>query len=51
MANQLRQAIEIMKQYYINKLIDAGVFNAEDCEPYNLTVSELEMMVQRLPKA
>lgn len=42
MSNQLRQAIEKARQYYITKLVEAGVFNYSEQQLYKLTLTELE---------
>ncbi|MFC7392919.1 Fur-regulated basic protein FbpA [Scopulibacillus cellulosilyticus] len=46
MNNQLREAIEAKKQYYIEKLLDAGIYKVSNRQLYRLTLSELERIFQ-----
>jgi TRAP-type uncharacterized transport system substrate-binding protein len=41
MSQQLRKAIEKAKEYYIQKLIESGVYKNTDHELYQLTLSEM----------
>lgn len=44
MRNQLREALEDLKEFYIKKLLDAGVFDDSEKDPSSLSLSELERM-------
>ncbi|WP_099157457.1 Fur-regulated basic protein FbpA [Virgibacillus ndiopensis] len=44
MRNQLREAVEELRQFYIQKLRDAGVLHEIEKETSLLTLSELENM-------
>lgn len=48
MTNQLRQAIEDRKQFYIQELLNAGIFKRANRQLYQLTLSELEKEYRRL---
>lgn len=48
MTNQLRQAVEDRKQFYIQKLLNAGIFKRANRQLYELTLSELEKEYRRL---
>ncbi|MRG85884.1 Fur-regulated basic protein FbpA [Salinibacillus xinjiangensis] len=48
MRNHLREAVDSMKKYYIQKLIDAGVYSKADPELYTITLTELEMIVNNI---
>ncbi|RFU71056.1 Fur-regulated basic protein FbpA [Peribacillus saganii] len=50
MSNQLRTAMEELKQYYIQKLAAAGLFTKNEQESLHLTLSELENMFRYVPK-
>lgn len=47
MSYQLRTAIAEMKQYYIEKLLQAGVFKETDRQLYSFTLSELESLCRK----
>ncbi|ARI78497.1 Fur-regulated basic protein FbpA [Halobacillus mangrovi] len=51
MKNYLRHAVETMKQHYIERLVEAGVFHSSDETIQTLTLSELETLVKRLDRA
>ncbi|MED1204019.1 Fur-regulated basic protein FbpA [Heyndrickxia acidicola] len=42
MANYLRAEVERLKNHYIAKLLDYGVYKLEDQQLYNLTLTDLE---------
>ncbi|UOQ94923.1 Fur-regulated basic protein FbpA [Halobacillus shinanisalinarum] len=46
MRNHLREAVEEMRQHYIQKLLDANVRNDLDKDPSSFTLSELENIVK-----
>lgn len=46
MSKQLREAVEQKKQQYIEMLLEAGVYRVTDRHLYNLTLSELEMILK-----
>jgi len=46
MSKQLREAVEQKKQQYIEMLLEAGVYSVTDRHLYNLTLSELEMILK-----
>ncbi|MBN8235880.1 Fur-regulated basic protein FbpA [Halobacillus kuroshimensis] len=48
MSHHLRAAVDQMKEYYIQKLIEAGIYQAADEILYTLTLTELETLVERL---
>jgi hypothetical protein len=48
LANQLRQAVEKLRHYYIKKLINAGIYQASDVRLHSLTISELESIVKKI---
>ncbi|WP_231572575.1 Fur-regulated basic protein FbpA [Halobacillus sp. BBL2006] len=39
-----------MKQHYIEKLVNAGVFHSTDEKLHTLTLSELETLAKRLDR-
>jgi hypothetical protein len=41
MSQQLRKAIEKAKEYYIQRLIETGIYKDSDPELYELTLSEM----------
>jgi hypothetical protein len=47
LANQLRQALEKLRHYYINKLVNAGIYQATDVRLQSLTITELESIVKK----
>ncbi|WP_209121646.1 Fur-regulated basic protein FbpA [Alkalihalobacillus sp. BA299] len=50
MSNQLREAVGKMKKYYIQQLIDSGVFDSSYKELDSLTLTELEILVKKFLK-
>lgn len=42
MANQLRRAVEQKKQFYIERLLEKGIFKQNGRQLYELTLSELQ---------
>lgn len=47
MASQIRQALEKAKKYYIQKLLDLGVYRQSDDQLYKLTLTELEAIYKK----
>jgi hypothetical protein len=47
MADQMRLALERAKQYYIEKLLDLGVFKQSDEQLYKLTLTDLESIYKK----
>ncbi|WP_419954193.1 Fur-regulated basic protein FbpA [Neobacillus niacini] len=47
MKNQLRKGIETLKLFYINRLIESGLYNASDDELHSLTLSELQTIFKK----
>lgn len=47
MTNQLRKGVETLKLFYINRLIESGLYNASDDDLYSLTLSELQMIFKK----
>lgn len=47
MSKQLRKGIETLKQYYIKKLVEGGIYNATDHQIYSMTLSELEKIMAK----
>ena len=45
MSNQLRRGMEILRGYYIKRLLKSGFVNAHELD--TLTLSELEIMVKK----
>ncbi|MFB6466330.1 Fur-regulated basic protein FbpA [Cytobacillus sp. Hz8] len=45
--SHIRKAVEELRQYYIRKLFDAGVFQHSDQAPYSLTLTELQNLYKR----
>jgi hypothetical protein len=45
---QLRTAIEKVRQCYIEKLLEAGIFKGADRQLYHLTLSELASMARKI---
>ncbi|HET7657724.1 MAG TPA: Fur-regulated basic protein FbpA [Bacillales bacterium] len=50
MANRLRQVVEDKKQFFIQELLNAGIYKRANRQLYELTLSELEKEYDRLPK-
>ncbi|PLT34495.1 Fur-regulated basic protein FbpA [Bacillus sp. V5-8f] len=48
MSTQLRTAITELKQYYIDKLVHAGVFKQSDRQIYSFTLTELEGLCRKI---
>jgi hypothetical protein len=46
MANILRNAVQVKKQYLINKLIKSGIYKKNNKHLYELTLSDLEREYQ-----
>ncbi len=47
MSKQLRDAIEKARSYYIQKLLEHGVYTSEDDRIHQLTLTELAMAYKR----
>jgi hypothetical protein len=47
MTNQLRKGVETLKLFYINRLIESGLFNTSHHELNSLTLSELENICKK----
>ncbi|WP_442598346.1 Fur-regulated basic protein FbpA [Neobacillus sp. D3-1R] len=47
MSNQLRQAVEKAREYYIEKLIEAGVYKHSEQQLYELTLSEMKQLYKK----
>ncbi|MFP7299207.1 Fur-regulated basic protein FbpA [Neobacillus niacini] len=47
MTNQLRKGVETLKLFYINRLIDSGLYNASNHNLDSLTLSELQSIFQK----
>ncbi|MCP8615382.1 Fur-regulated basic protein FbpA [Salirhabdus salicampi] len=50
MQNYLREAVEKLRNYYIDQLIEAGLYIKSDREVYSLTLSELQSIVKKTLK-
>ncbi|MCA1010309.1 Fur-regulated basic protein FbpA [Halobacillus halophilus] len=48
MKNHLRDAVETMKEHYIQRLIHSGVVQSTDEALQTLTLTQLEALVKRL---
>ncbi|GGC78931.1 hypothetical protein GCM10007216_06800 [Thalassobacillus devorans] len=46
--NELRDGVEKVKKYYIDSLLEAGIFYEHDSDPASLPLSELENMFRML---
>jgi hypothetical protein len=47
MSNQLRRGIETLRQHYIQKLIEGGIYKASDLQLFSMTLSELEKIFEK----
>lgn len=47
MTNQLRKGVETLKLFYINRLIESGLYNASDDDLHSLTLSELQTIFKK----
>lgn len=47
MTNQLRKGVETLKLFYINRLIESGLYYASEDELHSLTLSELESIFKK----
>ena len=50
MGSQIRQALEKAKKYYIQKLLDLGVYKPTDEQLYKLTLTEMEAIYKKHSK-
>ncbi|MBB6452464.1 TRAP-type uncharacterized transport system substrate-binding protein [Salirhabdus euzebyi] len=48
MKNQLREAVDKVRSFYIQQLIDAGVYTDKDEEIHTLTLTELKLIFNKL---
>lgn len=48
MKNQLREAMEKQKEYYITKLLEENVYKVQEKQLYHLTISELKTIYKKL---
>jgi hypothetical protein len=47
MTNQLRKGVETLKLFYINRLMESGLYNASDYDLHSLTLSELQTIFKK----
>jgi hypothetical protein len=47
MSNRLRKGVETLKLFYINRLIESGLYNASDDDLHSLTLSELQNIFKK----
>jgi hypothetical protein len=47
MTNQLRKGVETLKLFYINRLIESGLYNASDDDLHSRTLSELQIIFNK----
>jgi hypothetical protein len=43
----LRQAIEKAKEYYIQKLLEVGIYKRSDRQLYQLTLTEMQRLCEK----
>lgn len=48
MANQLRKGVELLRNYYIKKIMKFGMENTSENQLHSLTLSELEKIFRKL---
>lgn len=48
MANRLRRVVDDKKQYFIQQLLNAGIYKRANRQLYELTLNELEKEYDRL---
>jgi hypothetical protein len=48
LSNQLRKGVETLKLFYINRLIESGLYDASEHELYSLTLSELDNIFKKV---
>jgi hypothetical protein len=46
--SQLIRAVENLKQYYIERLLEAGLLNEVESNPFSYTLKELEEMIKKV---
>jgi Fur-regulated basic protein A len=46
MSKFLREAVEKKKQFYMKRLLEAGIYKESDLRLYQLTLSELKQIYQ-----
>lgn len=49
MSTHIRKGIESLKNYYIHKLMDSGHYKGSVDELYSLTLSELALILKKIP--
>jgi len=47
MSNQLRKGVETLRLFYINRLIESGLYKDSDNELISLTLSELQYIFKK----
>ncbi|MDM5328773.1 Fur-regulated basic protein FbpA [Neobacillus sp. CF12] len=47
MTNRLRKGVETLKLFYINRLIESGLYQASDHSLHSLTLSELQSIFKK----
>jgi hypothetical protein len=47
LSNQLRKGVETLKLFYINRLIESGLYNATDDDLHSRTLSELQIIFNK----
>lgn len=47
MTNRLRKGVETLKLFYINRLIESGLYQASDLSLHSLTLSELQSIFKK----
>lgn len=48
MSYHLRNALNRLKQFYLEKLIENGILKADDLENNKLTITELESLYRKI---
>jgi hypothetical protein len=48
LSNQLRKGVETLKLFYINRLIESGLYDASEHELNSLTLSELDNIFKKV---
>jgi hypothetical protein len=48
LSNQLRKGVETLKLFYINRLIESGLYDASEHELTSLTLSELDNIFKKV---
>jgi hypothetical protein len=50
MADQMRYALEKAKEFYIQKLLNLGIYKQTDLQLYQLTLTEMEAIYKKISK-